>query len=44
MMFVCGSMYGFVETFLFVFYAGHGLQDNYCFTVCNVGKIYPLEK
>ena len=32
------------ETFLFVFYAGHGLQDNYCVIVCNEKKLYPLEK
>ena len=32
------------ETFLFVFYAGHGLQENNCVIVCNEKKLYHLEK
>ena len=32
------------KTLVFFYYAGHGVQKNFTFAVCNEEKLYPLEK
>ena len=31
------------KTLVFFYYAGHGIQKNYTYAVCNEDKLYPLE-